>query len=134
LSARVLEITKTLHAPEYPPDKIPGVARNNREFKRVALEPAGFGIVPPEWRNYAHNDLRNVNGLAGFVTLLILVMAVANLANLFLARGLSRRYEIATRIALGASRWELIRQQVIEGILLALMGSAAALLAMTWLD
>jgi predicted permease len=134
LSARILEVTKTLHAVEYPPDKIPPLARNNRDFKRVALEPAGYGIIPPEWRNFSRNDLRNVNSLAGFVTVLILLMAMANLTNLLLARGLSRRYEIATRIALGASRIELIRQQLIEGILLAFMGSGAALLAMFWLD
>jgi predicted permease len=134
LSARILEVTKTLHAIEYRPDKMPPAARNNREFKRVALEPSGYGIVPPEWRQFARKDLRKVNSLAGFVTLLILLMAVGNLANLFLARGLSRRYEIATRIALGASRMELIRQQIIEGILLALIGSVCALLAMFWLD
>lgn len=135
LSERVVEVTQTLHGTEYPPDKIPLPARNNRDFKRVTLEPAGYGIVPPEWRNFARKDLRNVNSLAAFMTLLILMMAVANLANLFLARGLSRRYEIATRIALGASRVELVRQQIIEGILFALMGSGSAVLAMMiWLD
>ena len=60
---------------------------------------------------------------AGF----ILLIACANLAGLTLVRMLRRRGEIATRLALGASRWQIQRQHWIENLLLALVGGAAGI-------
>ena len=60
---------------------------------------------------------------AGF----ILLIACANLAGLTLVRMLRRRGEIVTRLALGASRWQIQRQLWIENLLLALVGGAAAI-------
>lgn len=59
--------------------------------------------------------------LLGFT---IVAMACANVVNLFLARGLARRRELAIRLAIGASRSQLVQQLVIESALVALAGAA----------
>ena len=87
--------------------------------RRVTLLAAGTMVpLPPK--------LKSV--LIGFFTVLMaLIMTIAcmNLANMLLARGANRRKELAIRLAIGASRFRLVRQMMSEGILLSLLGGVA---------
>ena len=85
--------------------------------------------APPDVRN----EVRPLSAMLLAVTLTVLLIACANVANLLLVRGVATSRETAIRIALGATRRRLIRHQLAESALLAAGGGALGLLVSLWL-
>jgi putative ABC transport system permease protein len=86
--------------------------------------------VQPE-RGPNRSEMAKVAGWLAAVSLIMLVIAAANVANLFLTRGINRRRELSVRLALGVTRARLVIQLLSEGILLALV-SAVLAAGVTW--
>jgi len=63
---------------------------------------------------------------------LLLLLACANVANLLLVRSVARRREFAIRLSMGAGRWTLVRQLMLENVVIALAGGAVALSSTLW--
>lgn len=81
-----------------------------------------FGIQAAPLNDHIRGAFRPAFALLSGAVLCVLLIACVNLSNLLLTRANSRSQEFSVRIALGASRWHLVRQTMTESLLLALVG------------
>jgi predicted permease len=103
------------------------VEQKDQTFTMRPVSRFSISDSPPE-----DSEIGAIAPLLMGMAAIVLLVACLNLANMLLARGTARRKEIAVRLALGGSRWRIVRQLLTEGFLLALLGGAAGLVVGIW--
>jgi predicted permease len=106
--------------------------QNEQDFAGTIPEYAGRGIYLQSLSQFYFGSVRQALFILLGAVALVLLIACANIANLLLAKSMSRSHEIAIRNAMGASRARIIRQMLIESTVLGLLGGGLGLLIASW--
>jgi putative ABC transport system permease protein len=102
-------------------------ASRTSAFPRPPWASMDGGLIVESLQSAVTRDVRPALLAIFAAVVLVLLVAIVNVTNLLLARGAQRRGELALRAALGAARWRIVRQLLVESLMLACCGGALGL-------